>query len=132
MAGQAAPPTIHDFGGFPRQLFEMQYPAQGSDALAQRVRSLVQEATTNDEWGYDHGTWSVLAHLRPRADVPVIQLSLNGQLSPAQHLAIGQSLRPLRDEGILIVASGNITHNLRHALQSMRRGETTTPPWAAL
>jgi len=133
VTGQAAPPTIHDFGGFPRQLFEMQYPASGSDALAQRVLSLVPStppASTNDEWGYDHGTWSVLTHLRPKADLPVIQLSLNASLTPEQHLAVGRSLQPLRDEGVLIVASGNVTHNLRQAMQSMRSGDTTKPAWA--
>ncbi len=132
VTGQAAPPTIHDFGGFPRQLFEVQYPAMGSAGLAKRVLQLVTETTTttNDEWGYDHGTWSVLTHLRPKADLAVIQLSLNAQLTAEQHLTIGRSLRPLRDEGVLILASGNVTHNLRHAMQSMRSGDTSTPAWA--
>jgi len=129
VTGQAAPPTIHDFGGFPQALFEVHYPAKGDDTLARRISSLLadwQGAPRND-WGLDHGCWSVLVHLRPAADVPVLQLSIDRRLPPERHLAIGRALRPLRDEGVLILGSGNITHNLRHAFSS---DGVTTPDWA--
>ncbi len=115
----------------------MQYPAPGSADVAKQVRGLLAAPPTStkvdddDDWGLDHGTWSVLVHLRPKADVPVIQLSIDGHASPAQHLAMGAALRPLRDEGVLIMASGNATHNLRHAFSSMRLGDATTPAWAS-
>lgn len=126
------PPTIHDFGGFPRQLREVQYPARGSADLAGRVVDLLAErkAKRSDEWGLDHGTWSVLVHLRPEADVPVVQLSLNRRLSMSEHLEVGRALRPLREQGVLILASGNVTHNLGHAFQSMETGDQTRPEWA--
>jgi 4,5-DOPA dioxygenase extradiol len=127
------PETIHDFGGFPRALFEVQYPARGSADLARRVVDLLasRKARLSDEWGLDHGTWTVLRHIRPDADVPVVQLSIDRRLSPADHLAIGRALAPLRDQGILIMASGNVTHNLGHAMRSMQTGDTSRPPWAA-
>jgi 4,5-DOPA dioxygenase extradiol len=129
-AGEA-PETIHDFGGFPDALYRVQYPAPGDPALARRVVSLVGErASTSAEWGIDHGTWSVLVHLRPAADVPVVQLSIDGRLPPAEHLAMGRALAPLRDEGVLVLGSGNVVHNLRHAFGAWQRGETKTPGWA--
>ena len=127
------PPTIHDFGGFPEELFRVQYPAPGSPDLARRVVGLVGEdrAALRDDWGLDHGTWSVLLHLLPGADVPVVQLSIDGRLPPAGHLAIGRTLRPLRDEGVLVLASGNVVHNLGHAFAAWRRGDHATPAWAS-
>jgi 4,5-DOPA dioxygenase extradiol len=125
------PETIHDFGGFPDALYRIEYPAPGDPELARRVAALVgPRARPSAEWGLDHGTWSVLVHLRPAADVPVVQLSIDGRLPPAEHLAIGRSLAPLRDEGVLVLASGNVTHNLRHAFGAMATGETRTPEWA--
>lgn len=127
------PETIHDFGGFPRALFEVQYPARGSSDLAGRVVDLLasRKARLSDEWGLDHGTWSVLKHMRPDADVPVVQLSIDRRISPADHLAVGRALAPLRDQGVLIMASGNVTHNLGHAMRSMQTGDTSRPLWAA-
>lgn len=128
----ARPETIHDFGGFPEALYRIEYPAPGDPALARRVVDLVGErrASPSAEWGLDHGTWSVLVHLRPAADVPVVQLSIDGRLPPAEHLAIGRTLAPLRDEGVLVMGSGNVVHNLRHAFSAGRRGDAKTPGWA--
>lgn len=129
VTANAAPPTIHDFGGFPPALYEMEYPAAGDAQLAARVAQLTS-ASPRKDWGLDHGTWSVLHHLRPAADVPVVQLSIDLRLPPQEHLRLGRALAPLRDEGILLIASGNLTHNLRHAFTSARRGDTSTPDWA--
>lgn len=109
------PKTIHDFGGFPQALFEIEYPAPGSPALADRVQELIGEPVVMEEheWGIDHGAWSVLKYMYPQADVPVVQLSLDGSKSARQHYELGKLLKPLREENILILASGNIVHNLR-------------------
>ncbi len=126
------PETIHDFGGFPEELYRVQYPAPGDPALARRVVALAGEgrASLATDWGLDHGTWSVLVHMLPAADVPVVQLSVDARLPPEGHLALGRALSPLRDEGVLILASGNLTHDLRHAFRSMSAGVTATPDWA--
>jgi len=109
------PKTIHDFGGFPQALFDVQYPAPGSPALADRVQELlnVPVVLEENEWGIDHGAWSVLKYLYPNADIPVVQLSLDGSMSAGEHYQLAKQLRPLRDENILILSSGNVVHNLR-------------------
>jgi 4,5-DOPA dioxygenase extradiol len=133
LTGELRPKTIHDFGGFPRELYEQQYPAPGDPELAGRVAGLLGKDRTalRMDWGLDHGTWTVLLHLLPAADCPVVQLSIDGRLPAAQHLALGKALAPLRDEGVLIMGSGNVTHNLAHAFSSWHRGDLSTPLWAA-
>jgi 4,5-DOPA dioxygenase extradiol len=115
VTAMAQPQTIHDFGGFPDALFAMQYPAPGDPALAARIQHLLQPlpVTLDQEWGLDHGAWSVLVHLFPEADIPVVQLSLDLSQPNRFHHELGQRLRPLRDEGVLILGSGNVVHNLR-------------------
>jgi len=121
VTAMAQPRTIHDFGGFPQALFDVQYPAPGDPALAARVRDLLApvEVFLDQSWGLDHGTWSVLAHAFPGADIPVVQLSMDGTRPAQFHYDTGRRLAPLREEGVLIVASGNVVHNL----MLMQRGE---------
>ncbi len=108
------PPTIHDFGGFPKQLYEVQYPAPGSPDLAKETKTMIRktEVGLSDKWGLDHGAWSVIKHLYPQADVPVIQMSLDYKQTPQYHYELAQELRSLREKGVMIVGSGNMVHNL--------------------
>lgn len=114
VTGMEHPKTIHDFGGFPQELFDVQYPAPGSPQLAAEVQQLVQAAQVglDEDWGLDHGCWSVVKHLYPDADVPVIQLSIDYGKPAAYHYALAKELAALRKKGVLIVGSGNMVHNL--------------------
>ena len=129
VTAMAQPRTIHDFGAsFPRALFEQQYPAAGDPALAQRVAALLAPtpvALDETQWGLDHGAWSVLTHVFPLADIPVVQLGLDVNLTTAERFDIGRRLAPLRDEGVLILASGNIVHNL----PAMNWSDPACPPY---
>ncbi len=109
------PETIHDFGGFPKVLFDTEYPAPGSPELAVETKKIVRQTdiTLDENWGLDHGAWSVIKHLYPEADVPVIELSLDYCRSPKDHFDLAKELVPLRKKGILIIGSGNMVHNLR-------------------
>ena len=107
------PKTIHDFYGFPRALFDVEYKAKGSPQLAERTIELSGDAAVGDKsWGIDHGTWSVLNVMYPEADIPVYQMSIDRQAPPRDHFNLGKRLLPLRSEGVLILGSGNIVHNL--------------------
>ena len=109
------PKTIHDFGGFPKELFDVQYPAHGSPELAKEIQKIVEHTDIHldDQWGLAHGAWSVIRHLYPKADIPVIQLSLNVYKTPQEHFDLAKELQFLRNKGVLIIGSGNIVHNLR-------------------
>lgn len=131
VTAMANPRTIHDFGAFPQALFDVQYPAPGAPDLAARVRDLLAPApvTLDDRsWGLDHGTWSVLCKAYPKADVPVAQLSLDVTQPPSWHFELGRKLAPLRDEGILIIGTGNIVHNL--PVMNWNDQDCTPYPWA--
>jgi 4,5-DOPA dioxygenase extradiol len=114
VTAQALPPTIHDFGGFPQALFDVQYPAPGSAWLVDETKAAVQKAAilSDDTWGLDHGCWSVTKNFYPNADVPIVQLSLDYTQPPAYHYALAQELAKLRNKGVLIIGSGNMVHNL--------------------
>jgi 4,5-DOPA dioxygenase extradiol len=110
-----APQTIHDFGGFPRELFAVQYPAPGSPALARETASLITKTDVglDHEWGLDHGTWTIVRHMYPQANIPVLQLSIDYTKEPQYHYELARELASLRKKGVLIIGSGNMVHNLR-------------------
>jgi 4,5-DOPA dioxygenase extradiol len=132
LTGDLQPRTIHDFSGFPAPLYEIQYPAPGKVDLAEQVRDALgaERAALASDWGLDHGTWSVLRWMFPAADIPVVQLSIDSRLAPAQHHELARSLADLRHQGVLLLASGNVVHNLRDAFARMRAGSSETPDWA--
>jgi 4,5-DOPA dioxygenase extradiol len=124
------PPTVHDFYGFPPEMYEISYPAPGAPELVAALQELVSPVwleSDTGQWGLDHGTWSVLVHMFPDADVPVVQLSIDGRQPAAYHLELGKRLAPLRDAGVLVMGSGNIVHNLR-LMDRTRPG--SGPEWA--
>lgn len=125
------PRTIHDFGGFPKELFQVQYPAPGDPALAKETKSLITKTDVglDDKWGLDHGAWSVIKHLYPNADIPVIQLSLDYTQAAQYHYDLASQIRSLRKKGILIIGSGNMVHNLR-MVEWSRLNETFGFDWA--
>jgi len=129
---QLHPETIHDFGGFPKALFDMRYPAAGSPEFAnQAIKVLaVQGAKPSTDWGLDHGAWSVLHHMYPKADVPVFQVSIDYAKDGMFHLGVGRALAALRDKGVLVLASGNVTHNLRALDFAAPAGQFASRPWA--
>ncbi len=117
------PRTIHDFYGFPQELHEVNYPADGSPFFAKRTIELLgDEADSDDTWGLDHGTWSVLKKMYPKADVPVDQMSIDMYASPEELFSIGERLKPLREEGVMILGSGNVVHNLGYMNFAARDG----------
>jgi 4,5-DOPA dioxygenase extradiol len=129
VTAMASPPTIHDFGGFPQALFDIRYPAPGDPALAARVQALLAPLPVqlDQDWGLDHGVWSVLLKVYPEADVPVLQLSLDLTQPASYHYELGARLAPLREEGVLLFATGNVVHNLRR--MNFDAG-APTPAWA--
>nr|WP_154324502.1 4,5-DOPA dioxygenase extradiol [Pantoea sp. 201603H] len=124
-----APRTIHDFGGFPQALFDTRYPAAGSPELASQIAKILSpiDVQLDGDWGLDHGAWGVLIKMFPEANIPVVQLSIDGTKPPSWHFELGRKLAVLREQGVMIVASGNVVHNLR---MLRRQGETEAWPWA--
>jgi 4,5-DOPA dioxygenase extradiol len=127
------PRTIHDFGGFPKELFEVQYPAPGSPQLAKETKNLITHTDIHldHKWGLDHGAWSVIKHMYPQADVPVIQLSLDYSKPPQYHFELAKELAQLRRKGVLIVGSGNMVHNLRRVAWDKLNVVDYAYDWAA-
>lgn len=133
----ARPETIHDFGGFARELYEMQYPAPGDPALAERIVGLIEDAGLTARSvanrGFDHGTWVPLALIYPDADIPVVQVSVDPDRDAAYHLKLGEALAPLAEDGILVIGSGSFTHNLGEAFKALRAGQrdVAVPEWVS-
>lgn len=127
VTAMASPRTIHDFGGFPAALHQMSYPVPGDPSLAREIHQLVKsrDVGLDHDWGLDHGCWSILHHMYPATDIPVVQLSLDRTLSAAGHYALAKELLPLREQGVLIMGCGNLVHNLR--LLSLQGGDFNTP-----
>jgi 4,5-DOPA dioxygenase extradiol len=126
------PTTIHDFGGFPRALFEVQYPAPGSPALAQHIHETIEHTPIllDNHWGLDHGSWSVIKHMYPDAEVPVLELSLDIRKSAYEHYELAKQLQALRTKGVLIIGSGNMVHNLGMLAWNKLEGEPYAYDWA--
>lgn len=135
LSADIKPGMIYDFGGFPKALFEMVYPAPGSPDLAARAVSLLGDAGIAampvTQRGYDHGTWVPLKLMYPEADIPVVQLSVQTQLGARHHADLGAALKPLRDEGVLVIGSGSLTHNLHELMRGPRQIEAPVPEWVS-
>jgi 4,5-DOPA dioxygenase extradiol len=131
VTAMSSPRTIHDFGGFPQELFEIMYPAPGDPALAGRVRDMLAPIPVelDEGWGLDHGAWSVLSRIFPVADIPVLQLSINRKQALSFHYEVGKLLAPLRDEGVLLLGSGNLVHNI--SAYDWDRPDAMVPDWAS-
>lgn len=131
VTAMTTPPTIHDFGGFPQALFDVEYPAAGNPALAQEIKNLIQstEVGLDVEWGLDHGAWTVIKHMYPEANIPIVEFSLDYRRTPEQHYQLAQELKSLRKKGVLVIGSGNIVHNLR-AVAWNRMNDTFGFDWA--
>lgn len=127
--GVERPQTIHDFGGFPDELHSIRYPAAGHPGLAARTAALIKGGAVRGDWGLDHGTWSVLRHVYPQANIPVFQLSIDMTKPGAYHLAVGKAIAGLREQGVLIMGSGNIVHNLRRT-QRLPESANASQAWA--
>lgn len=129
---QENPPTIHDFGGFPPKLSQIEYPAPGNPKLANRIIEIITQAhvSPNKSWGFDHGTWCILCKMYPKADIPVIQLSLDYKKTTLEHYQLAKELQSLRNEGVLIIGSGNIIHNLRQVAWDKTDSEEYGHNWA--
>lgn len=132
VAVQPRPRTIHDFGGFPAALHEMQYPAAGAPEFAKRALDVLtaQGARPSEDWGLDHGTWTVLHHMYPKADIPVFQVSIDYAQTGEYHLAAGKALSALRDQGVLVMGSGNVVHNLRATQRGRPEEKGASQQWA--
>lgn len=124
------PKTIHDFGGFPKALFDMQYPAPGAPKQAKETALLSHLLHETNEWGLDHGAWTVLVHLFPEADIPVFQMSIDYYRPMEYHLDLAAQLRSLRNKGVLVIGSGNIVHNLRMSIPKLQQGDAAPYDWA--
>lgn len=122
--------TIHDFGGFPQELFDMQYPAAGAPEIARETAKLSPLLHETTEWGLDHGAWTILVHLFPKADIPVFEMSIDYNQPMQYHLDLAQQLRSLREKGVLIIGSGNIVHNLRMSMPKFQMSDATPYDWA--
>jgi len=131
VTAMTTPPTIHDFGGFPPALHQVQYPAPGDPVLAQQIKEIITstEVGLNLDWGLDHGAWTVIKHMYPNANIPIVEFSLDYRRSPEQHYQLAQELKALRKKGVLIIGSGNIVHNLR-AIAWNRINDTFGFDWA--
>lgn len=131
VTAMAQPKTIHDFGGFPDALYQVQYPAAGSPELAKQVAQLLAPLSVHldmTEWGLDHGAWEILVRIYPQADIPVVQLSIDATKPAAWHLEMGRKLAQLREQGVLVMGSGNVVHNLRE--MNWQNADAETYPWA--
>lgn len=124
------PETIHDFGGFPQELFEMQYPAPGSPEYAKETSLLAPEIQETQEWGLDHGTWTILKHLFPKADIPVFQVSIDYYQPMQYHFDLARKLQKLREKDVLVIGSGNIVHNLRMSMGKLMQNDASAYDWA--